>query len=111
MEKTSGDALHLRGSHPGTSPTLYETYLRNVFSGKKNETEKAFSSIVYSRAATVYFWQAGRHSGGHFISVPPLLPPFSIYQNPAKDQALDALPPVAALVGCAVNDNTYEMTV
>jgi hypothetical protein len=33
-------------------------------------------------------------SGGHFTGMPPLLPPFSISQNPAKDQAL---PPVAAL--------------
>ena len=39
------------------------------------------------RAATVDFWQART----------PLLPPFSISQNPAKDPALAALSPVVAL--------------
>ena len=36
------------------------------------------------------------HSGVHFTGTPPLL--FSISQNPAKDQALAALPSVAALI-------------
>ena len=44
------------------------------------------------------FGRQGRHSGGHFIGEPPLPPLFSIFQNPAKDQALAALPPVAALL-------------
>ena len=35
-------------------------------------------------------------SGSHFTGAPPL--PFSISQNPAKDHALAALPPVAALL-------------
>ena len=32
-------------------------------------------------------------SDGHFNGMTALLPPFSISQNPAKDQALAALPP------------------
>ena len=44
------------------------------------------------------FGRQGRHSGGHFTGVPPMLPPFSIFQNPAKDQALAALPPMVALL-------------
>ena len=43
------------------------------------------------------FGRQGRHSGGHFIGEPPLPPLFSIFQNPAKRQALAALPPVADL--------------
>ena len=43
------------------------------------------------------FGRQGRHSGGHFTGAPLLPPPFSISQNPAKDQALAALPPVVAL--------------
>jgi hypothetical protein len=40
----------------------------------------------------------GHQSGGYFTSsVPQLSPMFSISQNPAKDQAFAALPPVAAL--------------
>ena len=57
-----------------------------------------FSNPGYShfhlRAAMVDFWQARFFSmtSGAFISST-----FSISQNPAKDQALAALPPVAAL--------------
>ena len=45
-----------------------------------------------SRAATIDFWQASHHSR-HFAEGPPL----SIFQNPAKDQALATLPLVTAL--------------
>ena len=45
----------------------------------------------------VDFGRQGRHSDGHFTGTPPLPPPFSISQNPSKDQALANLPSVAAL--------------
>ena len=46
------------------------------------------------------FGRQGRQSSGHFSRAPPLPLPllFSISQNPAKDQALAALPPVAVLL-------------
>ena len=46
------------------------------------------------KADTVDFVRQGCFSGGHLTYLPS---PFSISQNPAKDQALAALPPVAAL--------------
>ena len=45
------------------------------------------------RAATLDFWQVCKK--GHFTGAPT---PFSIFQNPAKDQALATLPPMAALM-------------
>ena len=45
----------------------------------------------------VDFGRQGRHSDAHFTGTPPLPPPFSISQNPSKDQALANLPSVAAL--------------
>ena len=44
------------------------------------------------KAATVDFGRQGCYSGSHLTCLPS---PFSISQNPAKDQALAALPPVA----------------
>jgi hypothetical protein len=41
----------------------------------------------------------------------PLPPPFSIYQNPAKDQALTALPPVAALLLINFLSRPLDLTV
>jgi hypothetical protein len=52
-------------------------------------------NFIDFRAAMVDFWQARTQSGGHFTGALPL--PFSISQNPAKNQALAALPLVAAL--------------
>jgi hypothetical protein len=43
------------------------------------------------------FCRQGRHSGSHFTTALPLLLLFSIFQNPAKAQALAALASVAAL--------------
>jgi hypothetical protein len=51
-----------------------------------------------TRAATIYFCRQGSHSGSHFAGAPLLLlPPLSNSQYLAKNQALSALPPVAAL--------------
>ena len=63
---------------------------------------KDCKSVLVFRAAIKYFPLLS-DSGGHFTvdyftGMPPLPLRFSISQNPAKDQALAALPPVAALV-------------
>ena len=44
----------------------------------------------------VIFGRQEHHSGSHFTGLPPLPLPFSISQNPAKDQALAASPPITA---------------
>ena len=53
------------------------------------------AAFLFSGPPRQIFGRQGRHSGGHFTGALPLPPPFSISQNPAKDQALAALPPVA----------------
>ena len=57
----------------------------------------------YSGPPRQIFSRQGLHSGNHFTGVPPLPPSFSIFQNPAKDQASVFLPPDATLLLLAVN--------
>ena len=47
---------------------------------------------------------------GHFTGAPPLPPTFSFSQNPAKVQALTALPPVAALKMIKEFNNPLDQT-
>jgi hypothetical protein len=53
-----------------------------------------FPHSTILRAATADFGRQGRHSNSHFTGEPLLPLMFSISQNPAKGQALAALPPV-----------------
>ena len=61
---------------------------------------------LFTGPRSYIFGRQGRHGVGHFTGALPLPlphpPPFSISQNPAKEQALAALPPVAALIYTAV---------
>jgi hypothetical protein len=56
------------------------------------------------------FCRQGRHSGSHFTGALLLPPPFSISQNPAKTQALAALPRVVTLmkINCALIISTAD---
>jgi hypothetical protein len=51
--------------------------------------------LIYRSGPPRYIF--GRQAGSHFISMATLPLPLSMSQNPAKDQALATLPPMATL--------------
>jgi hypothetical protein len=78
---------------------FYQDAVVSSFHPQKERCPHALGVFInYVQGRHGRFLAIGRHSGSHFTSPPPLPLPFSISQNPAKDQAFAALPPVAALM-------------
>ena len=82
---------------------FYQDAVVSSFHPQKERCPHALGVFInYVQGRHGGFLAIGRHSGSHFTSAPPLPLPFSISQNPAKDQALAALPFMAALF-CSVH--------